>query len=112
VADDTALKDLPQRVSCSNPPPHVARYKVRLVLGPGLALPRQGGQAGVVAAEGPGARLLVGPAWYNASSTDTTPNQERTAMPLFGAHMSVAGGLHNALLAAQKYDCPAVQIFT
>ena len=33
-------------------------------------------------------------------------------VPLFGAHMSVAGGLHNALLAAQKYDCPAVQIFT
>src|SRR4051794_20335328 len=33
-------------------------------------------------------------------------------MPLFGAHMSVAGGLHNALLAAQKHACPVVQLFT
>lgn len=33
-------------------------------------------------------------------------------MPLFGAHMSVAGGLHNALLAAQKHDCRVVQLFT
>lgn len=33
-------------------------------------------------------------------------------MPLFGAHMSVAGGLHNALLAAQKFHCATVQIFT
>ena len=33
-------------------------------------------------------------------------------MPLFGAHMSVAGGYHNALLAARDRDCPAVQLFT
>jgi deoxyribonuclease-4 len=33
-------------------------------------------------------------------------------MPLFGAHMSIAGGYHNALRAAQKYDCEAVQLFT
>ena len=33
-------------------------------------------------------------------------------MPLFGAHMSIAGGYHNALLAAQKYDSEAVQLFT
>jgi deoxyribonuclease-4 len=33
-------------------------------------------------------------------------------MPLFGAHMSVAGGLHNAVLAAQKYGCGTVQLFT
>jgi deoxyribonuclease-4 len=33
-------------------------------------------------------------------------------MPLFGAHMSVAGGCHNALLAAQAHGCPAVQLFT
>lgn len=33
-------------------------------------------------------------------------------MPLFGAHMSVAGGCHNALLAAQKYGCETVQLFT
>jgi deoxyribonuclease-4 len=33
-------------------------------------------------------------------------------MPLFGAHMSIAGGLHNALLAAQKYGCDTVQLFT
>jgi deoxyribonuclease-4 len=33
-------------------------------------------------------------------------------MPLFGAHMSIAGGYHNAVLAAQKHGCPAVQLFT
>ena len=33
-------------------------------------------------------------------------------MPLFGAHMSIAGGCHNALLASQKHACPAVQLFT
>ncbi len=33
-------------------------------------------------------------------------------MPLFGAHMSIAGGYHNAVQAAQKHGCPAVQLFT
>jgi hypothetical protein len=33
-------------------------------------------------------------------------------MPLFGAHMSIAGGCHNALLAALKYGCDTVQLFT
>jgi deoxyribonuclease-4 len=33
-------------------------------------------------------------------------------MPLFGAHMSVAGGLHNAILSAQAHACQTVQIFT
>src|SRR5438045_3820387 len=33
-------------------------------------------------------------------------------MPLFGAHMSIAKGHHNALLAAQKHDCEALQLFT
>jgi deoxyribonuclease-4 len=33
-------------------------------------------------------------------------------MPLFGAHMSIAKGCHNALLAAHRYGCEAVQLFT
>jgi len=33
-------------------------------------------------------------------------------MPLFGAHMSIAGGLHNALLAARAHACETVQLFT
>lgn len=33
-------------------------------------------------------------------------------MPLFGAHMSIAGGCHNALLTAQAHGCPVVQLFT
>jgi deoxyribonuclease-4 len=33
-------------------------------------------------------------------------------MPLFGAHMSIAGGHHNALLAARKLGCDTVQLFT
>jgi deoxyribonuclease-4 len=32
-------------------------------------------------------------------------------MPLFGAHMSIAGGYHNALLHAQEYGCDTVQLF-
>jgi deoxyribonuclease-4 len=33
-------------------------------------------------------------------------------MPLFGAHLSVAGGLHNALLSARDIGLDTVQIFT
>jgi len=33
-------------------------------------------------------------------------------MPLFGAHMSIAGGYHNALLQAQARGCDCVQLFT
>jgi deoxyribonuclease-4 len=33
-------------------------------------------------------------------------------MRLFGAHMSTAGGVHNALLTAGKYKCGTVQLFT
>jgi len=33
-------------------------------------------------------------------------------MPLLGAHMSSAGGLHNALSRAKSYGCEAVQLFT
>src|SRR5262245_45045817 len=33
-------------------------------------------------------------------------------MPLFGAHMSIAGGLHNSLLTAHKYGCATVQLFS
>jgi deoxyribonuclease-4 len=33
-------------------------------------------------------------------------------MPLFGAHKSIAGGYHNALLAAQSLGCDSVQLFT
>ncbi|HTU19277.1 MAG TPA: deoxyribonuclease IV [Gemmataceae bacterium] len=33
-------------------------------------------------------------------------------MPLFGAHMSIGGGCHNALLAAQALGCDCVQLFT
>src|SRR5437763_1490890 len=33
-------------------------------------------------------------------------------MPLFGAHMSIAGGYHNALLAAKDHRCESVQLFT
>jgi deoxyribonuclease-4 len=33
-------------------------------------------------------------------------------MPLFGAHMSIAGGCHNALIAAHEHDFDTVQLFT
>jgi deoxyribonuclease-4 len=33
-------------------------------------------------------------------------------MPLFGAHMSIVGGYHAALLAAQRQRCESVQLFT
>jgi deoxyribonuclease-4 len=32
-------------------------------------------------------------------------------MPLFGAHMSMAGGYHKALLLAQEHGCDTVQLF-
>jgi hypothetical protein len=33
-------------------------------------------------------------------------------MPLFGAHLSIAGGCHHALLAAQAHGLDTVQLFT
>ncbi len=33
-------------------------------------------------------------------------------MPLFGAHMSIAGGYYKAVLAAQEHRCESVQLFT
>src|SRR5262245_31619717 len=33
-------------------------------------------------------------------------------MPLFGAHMSIAGGLHNAVASAVSYHCDTLQLFT
>jgi len=33
-------------------------------------------------------------------------------MPLFGAHMSIAGGYHNAVIAARDHGCQALQLFT
>jgi deoxyribonuclease IV len=33
-------------------------------------------------------------------------------MPLFGSHLSIAGGYHKALLQARALGCEAVQIFT
>ena len=33
-------------------------------------------------------------------------------MPLFGAHMSIAGGCHNALIAARAHQFDTVQLFT
>lgn len=33
-------------------------------------------------------------------------------MPLFGAHMSIAGGCHEALRIAQEHACESVQLFT
>jgi deoxyribonuclease-4 len=36
----------------------------------------------------------------------------KSSKPLLGAHLSVAGGLHNAIHLAQELDCTAVQIFT
>jgi deoxyribonuclease-4 len=33
-------------------------------------------------------------------------------MPLFGAHMSIAGGCHNAVAEAVRHGCETVQLFT
>ena len=31
---------------------------------------------------------------------------------MFGSHLSIAGGMHNALLSAEKYGMDTVQVFT
>src|SRR4051812_41527085 len=31
---------------------------------------------------------------------------------MFGSHLSIAGGMHNALLSAEKYGMETVQVFT
>jgi len=46
--------------------------------------------------------------------TRSKPGAKRNAprAPLLGAHMSIAGGVGNALLEGKKVDCDAIQIFT
>jgi deoxyribonuclease-4 len=44
--------------------------------------------------------------------SNTYHSQQGGRMPLFGAHMSIAGGYHNALLIAQAHACDTVQLFT
>ena len=39
-------------------------------------------------------------------------NKEKPRGPLLGAHMSIAGGVGNALLLGKKVKCDAIQIFT
>ena len=39
-------------------------------------------------------------------------NKNKPRGPLLGAHMSIAGGVGNALLDGKKVDCDAIQIFT
>src|SRR5574341_308946 len=38
--------------------------------------------------------------------------KDKPSGPLLGAHMSIAGGVGNALLDGKKVDCDAIQIFT
>jgi deoxyribonuclease-4 len=40
------------------------------------------------------------------------PKKNKPRGPLLGAHMSIAGGVGNALLEGRKVDCQAIQIFT
>lgn len=39
-------------------------------------------------------------------------NKEKSRGPLLGAHMSIAGGVGNALLLGKQVECEAIQIFT
>jgi len=41
-----------------------------------------------------------------------TKTKTKRRGPLLGAHMSIAGGVGNALLDGKKVDCDAIQIFT
>src|SRR5947209_10029661 len=46
------------------------------------------------------------------STRAARPKLKGAVMPLFGAHLSIAKGCHNALLAGQKFGCDAVQLFS
>src|SRR5262249_45040195 len=39
-------------------------------------------------------------------------SRSESRMPFFGAHLSIAGGLHNAIAAAVELQCDTVQLFT
>jgi deoxyribonuclease IV len=41
-----------------------------------------------------------------------TKTETKVCGPLLGAHMSIAGGVGNALLLGKKVECEAIQIFT
>src|SRR5262245_51551736 len=49
-------------------------------------------------------------------SRDRSPapaeGREGVSVPFFGAHLSIAGGCHKALAAAEQLGCDTLQIFT
>jgi hypothetical protein len=50
---------------------------------------------------------------FNRSSRSSIMRQkQKPRRPLLGAHMSIAGGVGNALLLGAKVQCEAIQIFT
>src|SRR5688500_10427443 len=52
--------------------------------------------------------------WLTRKSTQMKSQAKKVTKPgpLLGAHMSIAGGVGNALLYGKKVDCDAIQIFT
>lgn len=44
-------------------------------------------------------------------ATTKRPTTKKTTQPLIGAHMSIAGGVFNAILHAEAADCSCVQLF-
>src|SRR3954454_16135152 len=56
---------------------------------------------------------IQNPASAASLQVKTTRSLHRTRMQaMFGAHLSIAAGLHNALLSAEKFGMDTVQIFT
>jgi deoxyribonuclease-4 len=49
---------------------------------------------------------------YAVAEFDYRISRTEGPVPLFGAHLSIAGGLHNAVTAAIALDCGTVQLFT
>jgi apurinic endonuclease APN1 len=48
----------------------------------------------------------------NRRHTQTDGGRQQKRQILLGAHFSIAGGLHKAILTASEYGCTALQIFT
>jgi len=48
----------------------------------------------------------------NRRHTQTDGDRQQKRQILLGAHFSIAGGLHKAVLTASEYGCTALQIFT
>jgi len=89
--------------------------------GAGIALQRTTGNLPVFPTEKTG-RKIMSNVWKYKDEAESLSRRNEIGFPpagdsvyssqMFGSHLSISGGMHKALLAAETYGMETVQVFT